>query len=185
MKNAFESLNWRDWATIVGSDLMNFGMRILLLPIIRAFLERRLLNRYQDNFLYLVWELPLMANLSQVASEMWYSILRRIFNQRWAALRYRSGWHRGFPTFGRLPRMHCVRWHIFQSHDFNLNQISFLYSYKFMASGEYLDPWGMRMGSAEGSTMRNFIVFTIHLIYSGWINLEDWDGRACSQNGGR
>ena len=30
--------------------------------------------------------------------------------------------------------------------------------------GEYLDPKGMRMGSEEGSTMRNFIVCTVHLI---------------------
>ena len=26
------------------------------------------------------------------------------------------------------------------------------------------------------STMRNFIVCTVHLIQSGWLNLEDWDG---------
>ena len=30
-----------------------------------------------------------------------------------------------------------------------------------------------RMRSGEGSTMRNFIVCTVHLIYSGWLNLED------------
>ena len=30
--------------------------------------------------------------------------------------------------------------------------------------GEYLGPRGMRMGSGEGSTMRNFIVCTVHLI---------------------
>ena len=30
--------------------------------------------------------------------------------------------------------------------------------------GEYLDPRGMRMGSGEGSTMRNFIVCTVHQI---------------------
>ena len=29
---------------------------------------------------------------------------------------------------------------------------------------EYLGPKGMRMGSGEGNTMRNFIVCTIHLI---------------------
>ena len=32
------------------------------------------------------------------------------------------------------------------------------------SSGEYLGPIGMRMGSGEGSTMRNFIVCTVHLI---------------------
>ena len=37
--------------------------------------------------------------------------------------------------------------------------------------------WGVRMGRGEGSTMRNFIVSTVHLIYSGWLNLEDWDGQ--------
>ena len=42
--------------------------------------------------------------------------------------------------------------------------------------GEYLDPRGMRMGSGEGSTMGNFIVCIVHLIYSGWLSLEDWDG---------
>ena len=30
--------------------------------------------------------------------------------------------------------------------------------------------WG---GGSEGSPMRNFIVCTVHLIYSGWLNLED------------
>ena len=30
--------------------------------------------------------------------------------------------------------------------------------------GEYLGPRGMRMGSGEGSTMRNLIVCTVHLI---------------------
>jgi hypothetical protein len=30
--------------------------------------------------------------------------------------------------------------------------------------GEYLRPRGMRMRSGEGSTMRNFIVCTVHLI---------------------
>ena len=30
--------------------------------------------------------------------------------------------------------------------------------------GEYLGPRGMRMGSGEGSTMKNFIVCTVHLI---------------------
>ena len=29
---------------------------------------------------------------------------------------------------------------------------------------KYMDPRGMRMGSGEGSTMRNFIVCTVHLI---------------------
>ena len=29
---------------------------------------------------------------------------------------------------------------------------------------EYLGPRGMREGSGEGSTMRNFIVCTVHLI---------------------
>ena len=38
-----------------------------------------------------------------------------------------------------------------------------------------MGPRGLRMGSGEGFTMRNFIVYTIHLIYSGWLNLEDWD----------
>ena len=33
-----------------------------------------------------------------------------------------------------------------------------------------------RMGIGEGSTMRNFIVCTVHLIESGRLNLEDWDG---------
>ena len=33
--------------------------------------------------------------------------------------------------------------------------------------GEYLGPRGMRMGSGEGSTMKNVIVCTVHLIYSG------------------
>ena len=32
------------------------------------------------------------------------------------------------------------------------------------SSGEYLGPRGMRMGSGEGSTIRNFIVCTVHLI---------------------
>jgi len=31
---------------------------------------------------------------------------------------------------------------------------------------EYLGPKGMRMGSGEGSTMKNFIVCTVHLIQS-------------------
>ena len=44
--------------------------------------------------------------------------------------------------------------------------------------GEYLGPRGMRMGNGEGSTMRNFIVCTVHLILSGWLNLEDWDGQS-------
>ena len=35
---------------------------------------------------------------------------------------------------------------------------------KTVSSGEYLDPKGMRMESGEGSTMRNFIVYTDHLI---------------------
>ena len=30
--------------------------------------------------------------------------------------------------------------------------------------GEYLGPRGMRMASGEGSTMRNFIVYTVHLL---------------------
>ena len=34
-------------------------------------------------------------------------------------------------------------------------------------------PRGMRMGSGEGSTMRKFIFCTFHLIYSGYLNLED------------
>ena len=37
----------------------------------------------------------------------------------------------------------------------------------FETSGEYFGPIGMRMGSGEGSTMRNFIVCTVHLILSG------------------
>ena len=40
----------------------------------------------------------------------------------------------------------------------------------------YLDPREMRMGSGEGFTMRNFIVCTVHLLQSGWLKLEDWDG---------
>jgi hypothetical protein len=32
---------------------------------------------------------------------------------------------------------------------------------------DYLGPRGMRMGSGEGFTVRNFIVFTVHLIKSG------------------
>jgi hypothetical protein len=38
-------------------------------------------------------------------------------------------------------------------------------------------PGGMSMGSGKGSIMRNFIVCTVHLIQSGWLNLEDWDGQ--------
>ena len=34
---------------------------------------------------------------------------------------------------------------------------------------------GCGMDSGEGSTMRDFIDCTVHLIYSGWLNLEDWD----------
>ena len=34
-------------------------------------------------------------------------------------------------------------------------------------SGEYLHPRVMRMGSGEGSTIRNFLVSTVHLISSG------------------
>ena len=34
-------------------------------------------------------------------------------------------------------------------------------------------PKGMKMGSREGLTMRNFIVSTVRLIYSEWLNLED------------
>ena len=32
--------------------------------------------------------------------------------------------------------------------------------------GEYFGPNAMRMMSGEGSTMMNFIVFTVHLIYA-------------------
>jgi hypothetical protein len=32
---------------------------------------------------------------------------------------------------------------------------------------EYFGPGGMGMGSKEGSTMKNFIVYTVHPIYSG------------------
>ena len=35
----------------------------------------------------------------------------------------------------------------------------------------------MKMVSGEGSTMRNFIVCTVHLIQSGCLNLEDSDGQ--------
>ena len=42
--------------------------------------------------------------------------------------------------------------------------------------GEYLGPRRMRMGSGEGSTMRNLIVFTDHLILSGCLRLKDWYG---------
>ena len=34
-------------------------------------------------------------------------------------------------------------------------------------------PKRMRMGSGEGSTMRNFIVCIVHLMLSVWLNLED------------
>ena len=44
---------------------------------------------------------------------------------------------------------------------------------------EYLGPRGMRTGSGEGSSMRNFTVCTRH------INIEDWVGRTCSKNEGR
>ena len=38
---------------------------------------------------------------------------------------------------------------------------------------EYLGPKLMRMGSAAFFAMRNFILYTVHLIKSGWLNLED------------
>ena len=34
-----------------------------------------------------------------------------------------------------------------------------------------------QMMSGEGSTMSNFIFCTVHLILSGWLSLEDWDGQ--------
>ena len=40
----------------------------------------------------------------------------------------------------------------------------FLWYLKTGSWGEYLGPRVMRMGSGEGSTMRNFIVCTVHLI---------------------
>ena len=36
-----------------------------------------------------------------------------------------------------------------------------------------MGPKDMRMETGEGSTMRNFRVCTIHIIYSGWLNLEE------------
>jgi hypothetical protein len=36
-----------------------------------------------------------------------------------------------------------------------------------------LSPRGMTMESVEVATMRNFIVCTVHLIYSELLNLED------------
>ena len=41
------------------------------------------------------------------------------------------------------------------------------------------------MGSGEGSTMRNFIVCTVHLIWPGWLNLEDWAGHVARMEEGR
>ena len=42
-----------------------------------------------------------------------------------------------------------------------------------MILSEYLVPRGMRMGSGEGSTMRNLIVYTVRQIYSKCLNLEN------------
>jgi hypothetical protein len=38
---------------------------------------------------------------------------------------------------------------------------------KLSGRGGYLDPRGMRMGSGEGSTVRNVVVYTVHLMHSG------------------
>ena len=38
--------------------------------------------------------------------------------------------------------------------------------------GEYLGPRGMKMGSGNGPTMRNFIICTVYLIESGSMNLD-------------
>ena len=46
---------------------------------------------------------------------------------------------------------------------------------------KYCGTRGMRMGSGEGSTMRNFIICTVYLIQSGWLNLENKMGRTCSK----
>ena len=43
--------------------------------------------------------------------------------------------------------------------------------------GEYLGSRRFRMGSGQCSTIRNFLVCTVPLILSGWLNLEDWDGQ--------
>ena len=43
---------------------------------------------------------------------------------------------------------------------------------KYEFWGEYLGPRGMRTESGEDSIVRNFIVCTVHLIYSGWLSLE-------------
>jgi hypothetical protein len=42
------------------------------------------------------------------------------------------------------------------------------------------------MGSGEGSTMRQFTVYsyTVHLIQSGWINLENYDGQVARMEEG-
>ena len=50
------------------------------------------------------------------------------------------------------------------------------------SSGEFLGPRGMRMGSGEGSTMRKFIVCTIHLVESKRLR---WAGHLARKEEGR